>query len=125
MLKHGKSALIGIALSTITLVPIVACGINNAKEKSFAQTKLKETIVKTDELLGIVTDFDLYYPITVVVTEIDWNSNMVTAVDRSGETWHFESKDAWIGDVYSCIVSDNAHGLVTVRFVGEISDYEN
>ena len=87
------------------------------------ETKSPEVITSTDELLGITSNIDLYYPITVVVTEVGANGQ-VTAVDRHGEIWHFESEDAWVGDLYSCIVSDNANGLVTVRFAGELSEYK-
>lgn len=81
-----------------------------------------ETIISTDELLGITSNIDLYYPITVVVTEVE--NRQATAVDRHGNEFFFESDDAWVGDLYSCIVSDNANGLVTTRFAGELSEYE-
>ena len=95
--------------------------VRNEIEKFTTQT---DTIVATDELLGITTDIDLYYPLTVIVTEVDLQTNIATAVDRHGNEWQFESDDAWVGDLYSCIVSDNANGLVTTRFAGELSEYE-
>lgn len=82
-----------------------------------------ETIVSTDELLGITSNIDLYYPITVIVTEVG-AEGIATAVDRHGNEYQFESDDAWVGDLYSCIVSDNANGLVTTRFAGELSEYQ-
>ena len=100
--------------------------MRNEIEKFTTQTEtnLTETIVSTDELLGITSNIDLYYPLTVVVTEVDWQTNIATAQDRHGNEFFFESDDAWVGDLYSCIVSDNANGLVTTRFAGELSEYE-
>ena len=113
MIKHGKSALIGLlAISTFT------CGFFIGK----TEIPTTETIVSTDELLGITTDIDLYYPLTVIATEV--KNGIVTAQDRHGNEYFFESDDAWVGDLYSCIVSDNANGLVTTRFAGELSEYQ-
>ena len=111
LLKHALSLL------------VFATGIFIGKLLYPEQAKSPEIIVSTDELLGISSNIDLYYPTTVIVTEVGANGQ-VTAVDRHGEIWHFESEDAWVGDLYSCIVSDNAYGLVTVRFAGELSEYK-
>ena len=69
------------------------------------------------------------YPKLLQVTEI--NSGSVYAVDRHGEEWCFVSEDAWVGDLYSCVMSDNGtesindDEIVAIRFVGEVSEYES
>lgn len=48
-----------------------------------------------------------YYPTTMVVEEIDENSNSFSAVDCNGEKWIVEEiEDMYVGDIISVIMCD-------------------
>ena len=69
-----------------------------------------ECEVYDDVLLGVfkTTEKTNVYPHTMVVTEIDTKSDLVTATDFTGHEWSFYGIEDWhIGDICSCIMNDN------------------
>ena len=81
---------------------------------------------------GLVTPTETYYPLLMQAVEIETESNIVTCMDREGILWKFTSDDAFVGDLYTCIMTDNGTPLevkddeiVTVRFAGEITEYSS
>ena len=91
---------------------------------------LPKTEVRTETESTHETEFEpSYYPLLMQVTEIETETDIITAIDPYGSCWKFISDDAFIGDLYSCIMCDNGteevedHEIVKMRFSGNISDY--
>lgn len=78
---------------------------------------------------GLVTPTETYYPLLMQAVEIKTETNIVTCMDRHGNLWEFESDDAFVGDLYTCIMTDNGTDeeeddeIVTIRFAGEVCEY--
>lgn len=99
-------------------------------------TESVETVETVEKLvpseirtLGIQSETEIYYPLLMVATEVN-AENIVTAEDREGNLWEFESDDAFTGDLYMCIMTDNGtpeditdDEIVTLRYAGDIFNY--
>ena len=92
------------------------------------------TAIAPSEIMtkGLETPTETYYPLLVQVVDIETETNLTTCKDRHGNLWEFTCDDSFVGDLYTCIMTDNGTPLeveddeiVTVRFAGEISEYES
>lgn len=55
-----------------------------------------------------------YYPLTTVVTEIDYAKDLVTIRTSSGLEYSFHGvEDWWPGDICSCLMDNNGTDIVT------------
>ena len=53
------------------------------------------------------------YPMTTVVTYVDYATDIVTLSDFNGFEWQFTGTEDWSkGDICSCIMSDNGTPLI-------------
>ena len=91
------------------------------------KSNFKQSEYKTK---GIVTPAETYYPLLMQATEIDAKTNMTTCKDRYGNSWKFVSEDSIVGDLYTCIMTDNGTPLdetddeiFALRFSGVTSEY--
>jgi len=71
------------------------------------------------------------YPMTTVVTHVSRTTNTVTVQDFNGNLWQFKGVEDWdIGDICSCIMSDNGTELidddkiVKVKYDGRFSGWK-
>ena len=105
--------------------------MTNALKARLLAITLGVTTIAPSEIItkGLVTPTETYYPLLMQATEID-TDNIVTCEDRHGNLWEFVSDDAFVGDLYTCIMTDNGTPLdetddeiVTLRFAGETSEY--
>lgn len=70
------------------------------------------------------------YPMTTVVTNVDYSTDTVTLTDFNGFNWRFTGTEDWDnGDICSCIMSDSGtpyifdDEIITVKYDGWISGY--
>ena len=93
---------------------------------------LGTTLITPSEIRtkGLITPTETYYPLLMQAIEIEIETNLTTCEDRHGNLWEFVSDDSFIGDLYTCIMTDNGTPLeveddeiVTVRFAGVTSEY--
>lgn len=69
------------------------------------------------------------YPRTMVVSEIDAESDIVTLTDSTGHMWEFYGVEDWeVGDICSCIMDTNGTENITddiivdARYNGRMED---
>lgn len=65
------------------------------------------------------------YPTTMVVTEVDYKTDIVTMEDFNGNIWQFEGTEDWMtGDIVGCIMDSKGTDLiyddeiVKIRYTG-------
>lgn len=70
------------------------------------------------------------YPMTTVVTNVNYTTDIVTIQDFNGFEWQFSGCEDWTkGDICSCIMSDNGTPLIfddeiiTVKYDGWFSGW--
>lgn len=106
--------------------------MTNALKARLLAITLGVTTIAPSEIItkGLVTPTETYYPLLMQAVEIETETNIVTCEDRHGNLWEFVSDDAFVGDLYTCIMTDNGTPLdetddiiVTLRFAGETSEY--
>lgn len=110
-----------LAVITLGLCLLVGCSSNATTEKQFREIAEAEPTE---------TEFEpSYYPLLMQVTEIETETDLITAVDSYGSSWQFISDDTQIGELYSCIMYDNGteevedDEIVKMRASGNVLDY--
>ena len=70
------------------------------------------------------------YPMTTVVTDINYTTDTVTLTDFNGFEWQFTGVEDWTkGDICSCIMSDKGtpyifdDEIITVKYDGWFSGW--
>lgn len=66
------------------------------------------------------------YPMTGIVTEINYSEDYITLTDSNGNNWEWTGIEDWMeGDVVSCLMSDNSTAdniyddeILTIQFSG-------
>lgn len=120
-----KKTLVTILSTALITASIFALGmeLNPAKEVA-AESPVIETKPITE------TQFEQgYYPLVMVVTEVDTETYVITAEDGNGFEWEFVCDDAYVDDLYSCIMCDNGteeiedDEIVRMRYSGQAIDY--
>lgn len=66
-------------------------------------------IVATASLFTTIPQNSMgFYPMTTIVTEVNYNSDEVTCTDFNGNKWVFTGCEDWLeGDICSMIMCDN------------------
>ncbi len=71
------------------------------------------------------------YPRTMIVDEINAETNTVILVDSVGYEWEFEGVEDWeVGDICSCIINTNGTEnieddiIVDTKYNGRIEDFK-
>ena len=120
-----KKTIITIISTALITSSIFALGmeLNPAKEVA-AESPVIETKPITE------TQFEQgYYPLLMVVTEVDTETDIITAEDGNGFEWEFVCDDAYVNDLYSCIMCDNGteeiddDEIVRMRYSGQVMLY--
>lgn len=122
----NKKFLIAVAAAVVGGV-FAGIGVSRVE---LPQTETTSETTEKPITKGIKTETETYYPLLLAVTETE--NTHITAEDKNGNQWQFESEDAYEGDLYSCIITDNGtpeditdDEIETIRFAGEIGDYES
>lgn len=79
----------------------------------------------------MTSETETLYPMTTVVTNVDYSTDIVTITDFNGFEWQFVGAEDWDnGDICSCIMSDKGTPLIfddeiiTVKYDGWIDGYQ-
>ena len=90
-------------------------------------------IVATASLFTAIPQINMgFYPMTTIVTEVNYNSDEVTCTDFNGNKWAFTGCEDWLeGDICSMIMCDNGTKtiyddiIISERYNGWFDSWEN
>ena len=90
-------------------------------------------IVATASLFTTIPQNSMgFYPMTTIVTEVNYNSDEVTCTDFNGNDWVFTGCGDWLeGDICSMIMCDNGSEIIyddiiiSERYDGWLDGWKN
>lgn len=90
-------------------------------------------IVATASLFTAIPQINMgFYPMTTVVTDVNYDTDEVTCTDFNGNKWAFTGCEDWLeGDICSMIMCDNGTEtiyddiIISERYDGWFDGWEN